>query len=342
MASESIDRLQGKLRQRLERIQDCDPIQLRFVLAQVYTFLQSEPIIKSILDTLRSRKSNPFNLGSTDNTDFLQQTFQTVVKTEEDNAAFAYGNWWGLQNHRYGNLSQVEAVFHTTPITDGDPDLADYNSATRFKRHIIAPVFDYITEQLDTQQLLFYQLLRYKTRCEVFDYDSILREINTLLADETKEQKRLEKVLQTDLYRYLHDEGIDFAIEPKLIEDMVDILASLQNDPQPKLIETKIFRKRKRAPIRDGYNQLLEYVRRYNANVGYLVVYNLTSSRLELDLDTKQVAFRSLTEAGNTVHFLVIDVPLDRVAAAKQGDKDSFVINRGHLLNIAGDADEES
>ena len=216
--------------------------------------------------------------------------------------------------------------------------MPEFESYQRFKRHIVSPIFDYLFEQLDSQQLLFHQLLRYKTRCECFNYADLIDTIKGYLAKQT-EQHRIEKLKQADLYRYFHDEGIDFLIEPKFDEDMVDILASMKNSGQPILVETKLVKERKRKSIRDGYNQIVTYIRRYGTNVGYLAIYNLLSCHIILELDAFQSAFSFLDYGGITVYFLVINVPLERVPASERGPFKAFPITRDQLI-AAGDPDD--
>jgi hypothetical protein len=71
----------------------------------------------------------------------------------------------------------------------------------------LEPFYEYVDEHLDDQQAILYFLRRYKHRCEWFHAERLRQAVR----DDTPKG---EKTLALDLYEYLHNQGIDFHIEP--------------------------------------------------------------------------------------------------------------------------------
>ena len=99
MPANTLEFLQSKLRQRHQRVRECDSMQLRFQLSQVWRFLHSEPTIRSVLTLLTQQQQNCVNLGGTDDPAVIRTAFQQRghIQDEEQYAAFAYGLWQHLQ-----------------------------------------------------------------------------------------------------------------------------------------------------------------------------------------------------------------------------------------------------
>ena len=332
----SLESIQSRLAKRLDRILASDTVHLRFSLYQAWQFLHSEPAIKSILDDLAHRLPTWHGCSSLEPGGIRNAYDSPTMNSIEKASAYSYGIWRLLNANDYQGIEEVEEAFYRLPIAnDHDHEIEELRRHVRFRRHIIAMVFDYVAEQLDTQQMVFHQLLRYKTRCEVFAYEMLAAQIEAHLAPQPK-QERLEKVLQADLYRYLHDEGIEFSIEPKFTEDMIDVIASLKKEDSPILIETKVFKTRKREAIQKGYNQIVTYARTYSQRIGYLAIYNLEPYHLVLDLENFQKFF-FFKYNDVTIYFLVINVPRERTAAHDKGKFEAFVITRDDLITALSD-----
>ena len=71
----------------------------------------------------------------------------------------------------------------------------------------LEPFYEYVDEHLDDQQAILYFLHRYKHRCEWFHAEQLRQAVR-------HDTHKGEKTLALDLYEFLHDQGIDFHIEP--------------------------------------------------------------------------------------------------------------------------------
>ena len=76
----------------------------------------------------------------------------------------------------------------------------------------------YVDEHLDDQQAILYFLRRYKHRCEWFHAERLRQAVR-------HDTHKGEKTLALDLYEYMHDQGIDFHIEPHSTSGIPDFVA---------------------------------------------------------------------------------------------------------------------
>ena len=96
--------------------------------------------------------------------------------------------------------------------------------------------------------------------------------------------EQLEYDLKADLYRYLHDQGLELAIEPYSHQGRIDLILD-QKEGVRKYLEGKVFDNKLRNAkyIVKGFGQLLTYLRQYVAPNGYLLVYKLLEDQLVID-----------------------------------------------------------
>ena len=147
-------------------------------------------------------------------------------------------------------------------------------------------------------------------------------------------ERRLEKRLQLDLYRYLHEHGIDFVVEPKLDNGEIDVIASIKG-PDPRYIEAKVFdgKRRKQKAIIEGFQQIFSYVRDYNATTGYLAIYNLAPYHIGLDLDDAiSPSLHLLRHSGASFYFLVINLFSSREESVQRGPYKELAIDKSRLI----------
>ena len=209
-------------------------------------------------------------------------------------------------------------------ICDGDGDLKRINSAVWgghpgnvaqyniFVPEVVKPLCDYLEERLDEQQAILGLLVRYKKRCEWFNKPELFK-----IAEDEKERKaknekgraEVEKVLKDDLYRYLHDQGIEFTIEPKSDRGEIDVILDQVGEGR-KYIEGKVFdnKGRKTDYITKGYGQLLHYLRQYTEPAGYLLIYKTCEEQLVIEGDGQIGTIPFVRCDGRTIFVLVVDI----------------------------------
>jgi hypothetical protein len=100
-----------------------------------------------------------------------------------------------------------------------------------------------------------------------------------------EDSRRAEKLLALDLYEYLHDQGINFMIEPSSLQGEIDLIAA-QGSNDPLLADTKIFDATSRGKpyIRKGFNQIYTYTQQYNEPFGYLIIFKTVETDLRFVL----------------------------------------------------------
>ncbi|MDZ7779532.1 MAG: hypothetical protein U5R14_06265 [Gemmatimonadota bacterium] len=121
------------------------------------------------------------------------------------------------------------------------------------------PLYEYIDEKLDTGRAVLGLLLRYKHRCEWFSRSRLFETWQSA-------EKRGEKVLALDMYQYLFDQGLDFAIEPASASGEADLVEA-QTGEERLIADAKIFDpdSGKDVPyLARGVNQLYIYSQDYN------------------------------------------------------------------------------
>jgi hypothetical protein len=200
--------------------------------------------------------------------------------TEDDDfAAFACHLLHGVFQQGW-DFEQINLLWGVNPGNAGD--------YLTFKPQVIAPFCDYLDDRLDDQQAILGLPVRYKERCEWFNRENLLRIIEEEIAAKTAGKTRraqVEDALKEDLYRYLHDQGIHFTIEPYSHEGRIDLILD-QKERARQYIEGKVFdnkRPRDKGFIIKGFGQLLHYLRQYNAATGYLLVYETCEEHLDIE-----------------------------------------------------------
>ncbi|MFM2060918.1 MAG: hypothetical protein RLZZ507_588 [Cyanobacteriota bacterium] len=147
-------------------------------------------------------------------------------------------------------------------------------------------------------------LLRYKHRSEWFYQDKLYD-----LATDKENTRKAEKLLALDLYSYLHDQGLDFSIEPSSHRGKIDLIAA-QGSDDPLLADTKIFDAKSRGKdyIRKGFRQIYTYTNDYNEPFGYLIIYKITDKDLKFSLATPSRNIPVIIYNHKTIFLITIDI----------------------------------
>src|SRR5439155_15059754 len=160
-----------------------------------------------------------------------------VGGTEEEAAAIGLGilrqlsqgdvgTWFPLARP-YGPASKLDEALET------------------IREVFLEPLYEYVDESLDEERAMLALLFRYKHRCEWFHRARLWELTQT-------ESRKTETPLALDLYSYLHDQGINFNIEPSSLTGEVDLIAA-QGSSDPLLADVKVF---------DAVNRGKAYIRK--------------------------------------------------------------------------------
>lgn len=198
-----------------------------------------------------------------------------------------------------------------------------------FRDIFLEPLYEYLDEQLDDQRAILALLRRYKHKCEWFQRENLY-----LLWE--KEPRRGEKNLALHLYEYLHDQGLDFTIEPSSISGEADLVAS-QNSDDPLIADTKIFNPDKskgKSYIAKGFNQVYLYTTDYNESFGYLIIYKTSENDLRFALTNQNQSTPFVTHNNKTIFIITIDIFPHKTTASQRGQLKPVEITENDLISI--------
>jgi hypothetical protein len=310
MNEDQLSRLRGRLQRKKQRLEATNGPFFLPKLGRFWQFLNSEPFLTPILSALASHQKGKTAAEAVATRGSPNSQFDPRVRaeidslaTDEEVAAMAYHLFQGVceKGWKFNEINMY--VWGSHP-----GNLSEYNT---FKPEVVAPFCEYLDEKLDERQTILGLLVRYKNRCEWFNRQS-LRKIaadEQAMAGDVKERAEVEKVLKEDLYRYLHDQGLEFIIEPKSDKGEIDLIAD-QVVGCRKYLEGKVFdnKNRNKGYIIKGFGQLLHYLRQYNATDGYLLVYKTCEQQLVFDGAEHVGTVPFLRCEGKTLFLLVVDI----------------------------------
>jgi hypothetical protein len=308
MNEDQLTRVRGRLKRRTDRLAEGFPNFFLPKLRRFWHYVTTEPFIAPILEELRLNKTP----GTFQGISHQMQPSNTMaliitkskepLKTDEDNAACAYNVLKSICEYNGSDLTNIFEV-------RAEPGYLSPEKV--FVPEYIDPFCDYLDERLDEQQAILGLMVRYKKRCEWFNKEALLKIAQDQEAKKENDKKRaeVEKVLKEDLYRYLHDQGIDFTIEPKSDRGEIDLILA-QTGGDRRYLEGKVFDNEGRDAgyIVKGFRQLLHYLRQYNASNGYLLVYETCEEHLEIDGAEYVGDIPYIPCAGKTVFVIIVDI----------------------------------
>jgi hypothetical protein len=198
-----------------------------------------------------------------------------------------------------------------------------------FKDYFVEPLYDYLDEQIDDQGMILSILTNFKHKCEWF-----MR--NKLLSLWESDTQRGEKALSLILYEYLHDQGIQFSIEPSSASGEPDLVSS-QVGEERLIADAKIFNpdKGKGKPyIVKAFNQIYTYTLDYNEPAGYLVIFNTSGIDLKLALKEKAQSAPFIIHNNKTIYFIVVDISKYEKPASQRGQLSAVEIAENEFVAL--------
>lgn len=267
MNPQIIQNVRYKLQKRIRRLNSVDSSIFIPALKQFWVFFESNQMLSGIIEPLISKYPA---LHETVEKIFSRE--ELVAETEGEAAGIGYAVL-----KRLSTCDQTALFDLAWPYTR----TSEYNEALETVREIyLEPFYEYIDEEIDDQRAMLNLLLRYKHRCEWFQRNNLSNMIQ-------QDTHRAEKHLALDLYEYLHNQGIDFTIEPSSLSGKIDLIAAQDSD-DPLLADTKIFDadSRGKAYIRKGFSQIYTYTQQYNEPFGYLIIFKTTETDLHFSLSS--------------------------------------------------------
>jgi len=317
-----IQNLRQKLERRANRVMAANYDTFLYVLRHFWDFLSSQPVFRELLDDLERR------CPSTEKMVHLTVLGNpSLGDTEADHIEMCY---YELRlSLRDRNLDQhiEKSLGHRY-----DRDARGHAEALEsFKKVFFVPFAEYLDEQLEDQRVILFLLRRYKHRCEWFQRRELFVPCNLDLQLGEKELSKL-------LYRYLHDQGLDFSIEPASASGRAD-LVSAQTGDDPLIADVKVFNPKKgqgKSYIVKGFNQIYTYTLDYNQPFGYLIIFKTCEEDLKLPLPHQEQSTPFLVHNNKTVFFVTIDIAPHKKTASKRGKLKTIEITEDDLVGKVG------
>lgn len=318
MNAEYIQSLRYKLQKRVRRLNSTDYKVFHFSLKQFWGFLKSYSIFVGILEDLERR----YPSMEAEAEKIVNNHQVLIFDNEQENAAASY----------FVIKKCVESDDQKVEVNVGDcySHEKNYNDILEsFKSLFLEPFYEYLDEQIDDQKAILALLRRYKHKCEWFQRDNLfmLWESNTKIG---------EKLLACDLYEYLHDQGLDFIIEPFSVSGEADMVKTQESD-EPLIADVKIFNPGKskgKSYISKGFNQVYLYTLDYNEPFGYLIIFNTSGKDLRFALAEKEQSTPFIIHNNKTIFLITIDIfPYD-TPASKRGKLSTVEITEAELIKV--------
>ena len=321
MNGEYVQNLRYKLQKRVRRLNSTEYQVFHFSLKQFWGFLRDHPVLLGILEDLEHRCAS----SESDADKILKESKTLVFDSELENSAVAY---FVVKKCVESDKQMVEvnvgrAYCHESKHND---------SLEYFKSIFLEPLYEYIDEQIDDQRAILALLRRYKKKCEWFQREYLFK---LWEGDTTKGEKHLS----LHLYEYLHDQGLDFVIEPSSASGEVDLVSSQTGD-YPLIADAKIFNpeKGKGTPyIAQGFNQIYLYTLDYNEPFGFLIIFNTSGEDLRFTLGKQEQSTPFLVHNNKTIFLLVIDIFPHMTSASKRGPLTTVEIREQDLIRVIGE-----
>lgn len=310
MNTDRLTILRDNLERRYERLVAADGNHVDRMLVSLWQHLQRDPITQGILASLLEDKQ---------------------AEVIADNTLDA-----PLQNRPpHDDVTDLAVQCHLWKLVAADPDRAHQNVANlvhhyyycsasgerehdNIKAHLAGRVIDHVIERLSDQSLLFGTLVRYRVRSEVYNRSGL-----QALYDNGSGEA--EKRLKSDLYLYLHDQGIDFVIEPEIDNSTLDVLATPCGDK--KVVEVKVFDdgNRTKAKVAQGVIQTRGYARQHGVSRAYYVTYSMSQKHLVFEAPTVLPHLYEIRFSDSVVYALVVNIATPTESVSKRKPEEVLV-----------------
>ena len=282
-------------------------------------FLQENAITKGILDDLERRLPN-----SEQDADKTLSGQPQVGTTESENDAICY---WVVKKCATGEKADIEIQVGLNLTHESKYDAC----IEGFRLTYVEPLFDYIDEQIDDKRMTLVLLKKFKYRCEWFHRAEMFERFK----DDTGKG---ESILAIRLYQYLHDQGVQFHIEPQSASGRVDLI-SAQSGKDRLVADTKLFnpeRGQDRGYIIKGFRQVYEYTKDFNESFGYLVIFKTCEQDLAIPTQHQESSVPFITHNNKTIFFVVVDIFDYPESASKRGKLQAYEIPPQQFVESLG------
>jgi hypothetical protein len=321
--------VQAQLERWRRRFSDANYPEFHSVVKQFWRSIGSTPLLAAISERFRTRPAPPS--GSWEQiVGHLHVSPMEVehrfCEDEEDHYSFCYHviKTSAEEAFIFDRPLQTELQFVRT-FHPGESDPAwQYRF---FRNNFVFPLLDAFEAALDTNKAALAILRRYKHKCEWFNRQTLSDSWNT-------NPSKGEWILKLHLYEYLHDNGLQFQIDPYSPTGKVDLLATQAGGDEKLVADAKLVKAKKvKTPVRDGFHQVYKYTGDYHEPFGYLVVFNASVKDLRINGDGSQMGIPYVAHNNKTIYIMTIDINPDPESASKSGGLKTVPVDKAYLIS---------
>lgn len=194
----------------------------------------------------------------------------------------------------------------------------------------VEPVIAYLIDHLNNTKYVLSHLLKYKQNIEWFGR----AELQSLIASFGGDHKMIEGALNNRLYRYLHDRGVEFYIEPSSAEarGRVDLIGAQGDNPQL-LLDGKYLEDNKNVVtyVASAFSQVYGYTQQHNRPHGYIVLFKNLEPEIQFKLSNAIGGVNYIDFNGKRIYFLLIDIYKYEKPPSQRGKLNPIVVAEENL-----------
>lgn len=342
MDQQLVQRTRYILRSRLRRTQSCPIALFPSACQHLVDWLNHHPLFRALIEGLERQTGDAIEqvkkMESELTTELTHSSYDPgfySAKTTEEHAAVC----WLIVRAVARTFSMSESHRHFIirnfcEYLTGE-DLFEIDKAVEPIRDVaVDGLYEYLDEKLDTRNIIYGILLKYKQRSEWF-HRARLRQ----LADDGLEGKKGERGLAVDLQEYVFDQQIEFVIEPSSSSGEADLLL---RDPEgrylildAKYIPVDASRSLMVEKLAAGFHQVYRYCEDFNEPEGFLISFHRSILRVTPELEeTDGISYLKL--GGKIIYYLAVHIS-DEPSASRSGKAEDVYISRDELVRSASD-----
>lgn len=203
----------------------------------------------------------------------------------------------------------------------------------------VQPFVTYLLDQLNNSQYVLSNLVRFKQVTEWFERDEIQRQIS--VASGQGRTDRIENLLNSRLYKYLHDKGVEFYIEPSSAQSRgrVDLIGAQGGNPQL-LLDGKYLADSRalRGYVTAAFNQVYTYTQQHNRPTGYIVLFKNLEQEIRFNFTSIGHGINYIVLNNKRIYFVVIDITAHERTPSQRGRTEVIEITEDSLIDVSNEA----
>jgi hypothetical protein len=331
MDSDLVERTRRQLRNRVEAVEKCPASAFPIYLAHLLGWVTAHPMLSLLLVPLKEQKDvHHARLKALFQPSAMAPTVQSPTSSWDDSVAFAWAALVLASElefvHHLADVYKIVTAATGARMTQGT---GTETAARELRAGPLALFHLYLDEQVDSRNVVLGLLRKYKKRCEWFR-----REYLRGIALNRHEGRTGEKALSFDLYEYLHDQTVDFSIEPATALGEPDLVGDTK-EGQPLVVDAKYVSRNDKLKdtMGKGFRQVIQYLQDENEPVGYLVTFLACDHRPQIEGEADD-GFPCFRLDNKTVYYVTIDIRQRMDTASKLQKPDPVVINKADLVAL--------